>query len=116
MQSTGHRGELIAAQYLAAKGFAIVQYNYRSQFGEIDLVVRSDEYLVFVEVKLRKSERFGTPAEMVNKTKQRRLRATAGLYLQQNATELQPRFDVVEIIAPRGPEERLSVRHIENAF
>ena len=68
-------------------------------------------------MKLRKSERFGAGAEFVDGRKQQRLRTTAQLYLQQNPTSLQPRFDVIEILAPNGmgsPSPK--IRHIENAF
>ncbi len=115
-KSRGDRGELIAGQFLSAKGFTVVQYNYRTPYGEIDVIARSEDYLVFAEVKLRKDSRFARAAESVTAKKQNKLRISAGLYLQQNSTELQPRFDVVEIYAPDRPGEHVRVEHIENAF
>lgn len=116
MYNDGYRGEMIALQYLAAKGFTPVAQNYRCRWGEIDLIMRDGEYIVFTEVKLRKSAAFGSPLEAVTPAKRRKLCLAAGLWLSENRTELLPRFDVVGITAPGGPKERLSVEHIENAF
>ena len=113
----GAWGESLAAEYLRKKHFNLVAANYRCRFGEIDLIVCDKKHLVFVEVKLRKSAKFATAAEFVDQHKQNRLRTTAQLYLSQNPTELQPRFDVIEIYAPYGlrtvsPE----IHHLEDAF
>lgn len=113
----GRWGEALAADHLRRAGYQLLAANWRSRFGEIDLIAADREYLCFVEVKLRKSERFGAGAEFVDGRKQQRLRTTAQLYLQQNPTSLQPRFDVIEILAPNGmgsPSPK--IRHIENAF
>lgn len=112
----GARGEQLAGQYLEARGYAVVMYNYRSRYGEIDVVLESEEYLVFLEVKLRKSGRYGYGAEFVGAGKQKRLRLTAELYLRDHPTALQPRFDVLEIYAPDGTRAPLSFRHIIDAF
>ena len=73
--------------------------------------------LCFVEVKLRKSAEFGSAAQFVTPRKQERLRTTAMLYLQENPTALQPRFDVVEIYAPQGLQTRNpEIRFLENVF
>ena len=99
---TGAWGEALAAEYLRKKRYKIVASGYRSRFGEIDLIVSSRKYLVFVEVKLRKSARFALAREYVDFKKQEKLRLTASIYLSQNPTKLQPRFDVIEIYAPEG--------------
>lgn len=113
----GAWGEQKAAEYLARKGFTLVTRNYHSRYGEIDLIMEDAQYLVFVEVKLRKSSRYGTPAESVTRSKQEKLRNTALMYLQSHATDKQPRFDVVELYAPRGMDTYpVPVHHIENAF
>ena len=114
---TGPWGEALAAAYLRKKRYTLVACNYRCRFGEVDLIVQDRKYVVFVEVKLRKSAAFGQPGEFVDRRKQERLRAAAQMYLSENPTALQPRFDVVEIRAPLGlstpdPEIRL----IRNAF
>ena len=99
---SGAWGEAVAAQYLKKKHYTLVAAGYRCRFGEIDLIVQNQQFLVFVEVKLRKGEAFAQAREFVDGRKQERLRLTASLYLSQNPTGLQPRFDVVEIYAPQG--------------
>ena len=90
---------------------------FQSRFGEIDLIVKNKQYLVFVEVKLRKSAYFAAAREHVDRRKQDKIRVTASIYLSQNPTELQPRFDVIEIYAPRGHETAdPKITHLEDAF
>lgn len=113
----GAWGEMVAAQYLRNKKYTILGAGYRCRFGEIDLIASNREYIVFVEVKLRKSDKFAQAAEFVNFYKQNRLRTTASLYLAQNPTKLQPRFDVIEVYAPEGHETQNPViNHMEGAF
>lgn len=113
----GAWGESLAAEYLRKKHYKILATGYRSRFGEIDLVVFNKKYLVFVEVKLRKSASFAYAHEYVDRHKQDRLRTTAEIYLSENPTSLQPRFDVVEIYAPDGIQtKRPEFYHIEDAF
>lgn len=113
----GAWGEALAAEYLRKKRFQIEAVNYRSRFGEIDLIVRNKKFLVFVEVKVRKTGSFASAREYVDRYKQDRLRITASIYLSQNPTELQPRFDVVEIYAPQGASTPNPViEHMEDAF
>jgi len=92
----GRWGEALAAEFLRRKGYRIIASGWRCRFGELDLVAERGEFLCFIEVKLRGSERFGTGAEQVDRRKQERLRTTAELYLQQHPSPLQPRFDVVD--------------------
>lgn len=113
----GTWGEALAAEFLQKKHFKLVAMNYRCRFGEIDLIVSNRKYLVFVEVKLRKSDKFAAAREFVDYRKQERLRSTAELYLSQNPTRLQPRFDVIEIYAPDGMDTiRPVINHLEDAF
>ena len=113
----GAWGEAQAAEYLRKKKYTLVAAGYRSRFGEIDLIVRDRRYLVFVEVKLRKSASFAVAREYVNRTKQDKIRITASFYLEQHPTKLQPRFDVIEIYAPQGREtENPEIHHLEDAF
>lgn len=114
---SGAWGEALAAEYLRKKHYKLVAAGYRSRFGEIDLIVQNKQYLVFVEVKLRKSGSFAAPREYVNRAKQDRLRVTASMYLSHNPTKLQPRFDVIEIFAPEGAlTEKPEITHLEDAF
>ena len=114
---SGAWGEALAAEYLRKKRYEIVATGYRCRFGEIDLIVRNKRFLVFVEVKLRKSARFAAAGEYVDFRKQSRLRSTAAMYLAENPTLLQPRFDVIEIYAPEGTATvRPEIHHTEDAF
>ena len=95
----GQAGEDRAAAWYRARGYEVLARNWRCRDGELDLVVRRGRTLVFVEVKARRTDRFGIPAEAVTPTKQRRLRTLAGRYL--DATDARPkslRFDVVSIL------------------
>lgn len=113
----GAWGERIAADYLRRKGYRIIDTGYRCRFGEIDIIARNRQYLVFVEVKLRKSDSFAHAMEFVDRPKQSRLITTASVYLAQNPTDLQPRFDVIEIYAPDGMDTRRpQTNHLEDAF
>ena len=113
----GAWGEALAAEYLRKKHYKIVAAGYRCRFGEIDLIVRDRKYLVFVEVKLRKSARFAQALEYVDRRKQDKIRVTASMYLSQNPTELQPRFDVIEVYAPEGTATaHPEIYHLEDAF
>ena len=113
----GAWGEALAAKYLQRKRYKVIATNYRSRFGEIDLIVADRRYLVFVEVKLRKSDTFASAFEHVDRRKQDRIRTTAAIYLSEYPTDLQPRFDVVEIYAPEGTQtKRPQINHMEDAF
>lgn len=113
----GPWGEALAAEYLRKKRFRLVAAGYRSRFGEIDLIVKDKQYLIFVEVKLRKNSDFAAAREYVDRRKQDRIRMTASAYLAQNPTTLQPRFDVIEIYAPEGPASlQPEIIHLEDAF
>jgi putative endonuclease len=111
-RKVGSNEEEIAAEYLAGKGYFIIQKNYRVRQGEIDIVARDGGTIVFVEVKYRKDGSAGHPLEAVTVSKQRQICRTALFYLSQNKInpEVTPvRFDVVGIL---GTE----ITHIENAF
>ena len=113
----GTWGESLAAQYLHKKRYKIVGSQYRCRFGEIDLIVCDKKHIVFVEVKLRKSDRFAKAAEFVDYRKQNRIRTTASMYLSEHETKLQPRFDVIEIYAPHGMDTlQPEIIHLEDAF
>lgn len=114
---SGAWGEALAAEYLRKKRYTVIAAGYRCRFGEIDLIVQDKKNLVFVEVKLRKSGEFARAMEYVDRRKQDRLRMTASLYLSQNPTQLQPRFDVIEIYAPEGTATKHpEINHMEDAF
>ena len=113
----GAWGESLAAEFLRKRHYKVIGSNFRCRYGEIDLIVQNRKYLVFVEVKLRKSAQFAQACEFVDYHKQNRLRTTAEFYLSTNPTNLQPRFDVIEIYAPDGMESvNPVIRHMEDAF
>ena len=113
----GAWGESCAAAYLRKKRYKLLSVGFRSRFGEIDLIACNKKYLVFVEVKLRKSSKFANASEFVDIYKQERLRKTAEIYLRDNPTSLQPRFDVIEIYAPEGTDTiSPEIVHMEDAF
>ena len=111
----GKWGETLALEYLERKNYIIVATGWRSRFGEIDIIAKKGGFVVFAEVKLRKNAQFAQAREFVNASKQRKISLTAQLWLVAHSTNLQPRFDVIEIYAP---DETSSPRivHIENAF
>ena len=114
---TGSWGEALAAKYLRKKRYKILACGYRSRFGEIDLVASDKRVLVFVEVKLRRSDSFAQAREFVDYGKQNRLRMTAACYLAEFPTERPSRFDVIEIYAPEGMDTKKPIiTHLEDAF
>lgn len=113
----GAWGEHLAAAYLRKKKYRVVASGYRSRFGEIDLIVENQKYIVFVEVKTRKNSRFASACEFVDSKKQDRIRTTASMYLSQYPSMLQPRFDVIEIYLPQGVSTQSpEIHHMEDAF
>ena len=115
--SKGAAGEVLAARYLRDKGYEIIGANYRSRFGEIDIIAADDTYIVFVEVKSRAKNSYYAPREAVTAAKQHRIVKTALLYLAQHPETRQPRFDVIEIVTePEKPMVMVSLEHLENAY
>jgi len=110
----GREGEKLAARHLRRNGYKILYRNFRGHgAGEIDIVCRHGETLVFVEVKTRGSEDFGPPFDAVDKKKRRRIVRGAMAWLRMlDMPDITFRFDVVEVIAGNPPE----IRIIENAF
>lgn len=113
----GRWGEAEAAKYLRAKGYCVIGANYRCRYGEIDLIAEKKNILAFVEVKLRASDAFASACEFVDAHKQHKLRTTAQMWLSENDTKLQPRFDVIEVYtSDDGGFQATRINHIENAF
>ncbi len=106
----GRAGETRAVNFLKKKGFLILERNYKTPLGEIDIIAKDNEIIVFVEVKTRSSEEYGLPCEAVNRKKQEKYYRTATQYLQkERKMESQCRFDIIEI-------ENGQINHIFNAF
>lgn len=115
-QSIGRLGEDLAARRLAAQGYTLRARNWRCATGELDLVLERDDALIFVEVRTRRGDRFGTPEESITPRKRARLISAALTYLSEHAaTDQAWRIDVVAIeIGARGEVRRFN--HLENAI
>jgi len=112
-KDSGQQGEDIALAFLLKKGFKLIQRNFRSRSGEIDLIMCNDEFLIFVEVRYRSSDRFGGALYSVDKKKQSKLIKCAQQYLLKNPTKLGSRFDVIAISPSLGQHD---IQWIFNAF
>ena len=105
--------ENAAADYLVTKGFEIVDRNYHSRSGEIDIIAAGRGYIVFAEVKLRKNGAMVSGLEAVDLRKMRKIYKTACQWLSRNPVDMQPRFDILELTACG---DNFDLTHIENAF
>lgn len=114
----GKSGEDRVAAFLRKNGFSVIKRNYQCRFGEIDIIAQNSEYIIFVEVKTRSEDFIVSPAESVNSAKQKRIMLTAEDYISKTFCNLQPRFDVAEVIVRETEDKRLSfsLNYIENAF
>ena len=111
---TGQTGEDLAVCYLENQGYTIVERNYRMRIGEIDIIARDGEYLVFVEVKTRRSSRFGSPFEAIDFRKQQQVSKVALAFMtQQRCGEVPVRFDVIAVHLDRSSPR---IELIKNAF
>lgn len=109
----GKKGEIIAANYLKKRGYKILENNYKNKIGEIDIIAKDKNYLVFVEVKTRTSRMLGDPLEAIDEQKQFKIRQVATMYLMKtNQLETSIRFDAIAILGDNEDE----IRHIKDAF
>lgn len=106
----GIKGELVAVNHLKQKKYIILETNFKNKIGEIDIIAKQNDTIVFVEVKYRTNANFGYPREAVTPYKQHKIRLVAQSYLQKKfGLDSKVRFDVVEILNEK-------ITHIENAF
>jgi len=111
----GEDGEQLAADYLQKQGYTILARRFRTKVGEIDIIAKEDDYLVFVEVKTRRSTIYGWPSESVTWRKQQKIIKTALWFMKDTGNlEAKCRFDVVEIIF--GQKMAIQYNHIKHAF
>lgn len=111
----GHDGEEIAGEFLVKSGYVIVTRNYRCKLGEIDIIARDGEFLVFIEVKTRTGSSCGSPAAAVTVRKQRQISKAAQCYLAEHRLfEAPARFDVVAILVDNGGNHLIEL--IPDAF
>lgn len=111
-KTAGDGAENMACSYLQKQGLKLIERNYHSRRGEIDLIMQQDATLVFIEVRLRANDHYGSAAESITPQKQRRIIAVAQHYLQKHPSSLACRFDAVAISGNTAP----SINWIPNAF
>lgn len=110
-KTTGHTGEEAAVRYLEQQGYIILERNFRLRIGEVDIIARDGEDFVFIEVKTRRSKKFGSPFEAVDVRKQQQITKIAAAYVQ--GREIPVRFDVVAV---HLNGQNIQVELLKNAF
>lgn len=113
MNTLGKQGEDIAVSFLKKKGYAIVEKNFRTVFGEIDIIAKDNHTIVFIEVKARSDIAFGYPFEAVHPKKREKIRKVALSFMKRFKRELPARFDVLSIHFEDGMQQ---IEHIQDAF
>lgn len=112
----GNKGEDYACKYLKKHRYKIIARNYSKPYGEIDIIARNKEYLVFVEVKTRSENAIVEPSYAVNYKKQAHIRNVANAYIGENKIDCPCRFDVCEVFVNSDNLRLSSINYIENAF
>jgi len=115
-KALGSYGELLAKKYLVSQGYRILEENFRTKMGEIDLIAKDGQTICFIEVKARQSLQQGTPLEAIHSWKMKKLTQLALFYLKVKfrSVDIQARFDVVSIV--QKPDAKPEIRLIKNAF
>ncbi|MGV8146333.1 MAG: YraN family protein [Alkaliphilus sp.] len=110
----GAYGEEASVKFLINKGYKILHTNYRTKIGEIDIIAKKDNAICYIEVKTRRSTKFGIPCEAVTRKKQQVYRMVASQHVKHYVNKsIDFRFDVIEVVLKN---EKCYIRHIENAF
>lgn len=112
----GALGEKLAVKYLKQKKYKILEKNYKTKMGEIDIIAKDRDFLVFVEVKSRSYDPLVSGVYAVDQKKRRHIFKAASFYIYRTKSDLQPRFDIIEIEIDRNNKRAVSYNHIENAF
>lgn len=113
MRTIGNKGEEIAIKFLKNKGYTILEKNYKTNLGEIDIIAKDNDTIVFIEVKTRTSSSFGYPFESINSRKIHKLKNAALTYLKRYNLQLPTRFDVLSIFLKDNEKQ---IQHIKDAF
>ena len=111
---SGKTGENAATKFLKKSGYKILERNFRKTYGEIDIIAKCGENIAFVEVKTRKSDAYGTPAEFVTREKQQKIIKCAYTYIQENDLDAEFTFDIIEVYM--DGRKIKEINHIKNAF
>ena len=115
-QQYGIAAETAAAKYLKKKGNKIIERNFKTKFGEIDIIAKDKDTIAFIEVKARKNQNFGSPKESITYTKKKKLSKSALFYLKNSKQmNVKARFDVA-VIKSFTDSENLDIELIKNAF
>ncbi|MCD7873240.1 MAG: YraN family protein [Clostridiales bacterium] len=114
MNSLGKLAEMQVCEYLEKRKYKLIDFNYSCRFGEIDLIMKNRKFICFIEVKMRNNQSFGSPKEFVGPQKQKKIIASAEIYLANHKTDLQPRFDVAEVFCENNKIKY--IKYLENAF
>lgn len=112
---TGALGEVLAARYLRDNGFSVLSANYRTRLGEVDIIAKEGDTVLFVEVKTRSPGMIALPLESVDREKQRKLVLAASSYLRKLPPNTPTRFDVMEVYLD-DENQCTHIRHLPNAF
>ena len=112
-KTIGNIGETKAVRYLRMKGYKILETNYYTKFGEIDIITQKDECICFIEVKTRQNDKFGEPRDAVNYYKQKKIISVAEYYMATLKHDYNCRFDVIEV---KISDNKVKIEHIKNAF
>lgn len=117
--STKQQGDFyenVAKQYLLNQGLSLLCANYSCKLGEIDLIMQDNEFLVFIEVKYRKSIYFGEPQAMVSQNKQKKISKTAQIYMQSHGLNEYNTFCRFDVVSIQGPATSTDITWLKNAF
>lgn len=115
--SKGKAAEEIACNHLKKNGLTFIDKNFFSRYGEIDLIMKDQETLVFIEVRYRKNMDYGGALESITRSKQKKIQSTALYYMQKKGGEFNTRFDVVALTGNNiNKQDNLSIEWIKNAF
>lgn len=112
----GSLGEKLAAEYLKKQHYKILKKNYKNKLGEIDLIARDGEEVVFIEVKTRAADPYLSGRYAVDRRKQFHIMRAASYWLKISRCTLQPRFDIIEVEADRATGQPKKIEHYKNAF
>ena len=113
----GKRGEQLVCEYLRKKGLAVFRTNYRTRFGEIDVIAEDDAHIIFIEVKTREEGAMVSGADAVDAAKRGRIMMSAESFMNALPVKLPPRFDVAEVtVSDENGKRKYSLKYIEDAF
>ena len=115
-KTIGNFGENEAEKFLRKNGYKILERNYATKLGEIDIIAQKDDYICFVEVKTRSNENYGTPRDAVNYHKQKKIISVAKYYMLTKNKDMFLRFDVIEVVVNKDKTKVEKIEHIEDAF